>query len=536
MDKIKIGVSSCLLGANVRYDGKHKLDHYLKDNLDRFVEWVPVCPEVECGLSVPREAMHLIGDMENPRLVTKNSNIDHTDKIMNWAEKKLEQFEKENLAGFIFKSDSPSCGLNSVFSKKGTGIFAKAFMGRFQSMPVEDEIALHDSAAIKSFLDRVSSFKKQCGLYVHIPFCRKKCLYCDFYSDSHNEDLANSYISVVLNQIQSLGMDFSSIYIGGGTPSVLSLDLLDSLLSCAAKFKRKDSEFTIEVNPESVDNEKLKLFIDKGVNRISIGVQSFDDLKLRSLGRIHDAKDALKAIELSKKSGFNNISIDMIFGVSGESLKDWQVELQKAASLGIQHMSCYSLSYEKDTPLFRMREKESIVPLDEEVAAELYRYAMSYLPDMGYRQYEVSSFSKPGFECSHNLNYWDNNPYIGIGPSAVSYINDVRFENVNDTEEYIDRYEKGIELAVNKEKLSGIKKAKETAAVKIRTGAGIDYNWFKDKTGFDLEDIAEKGMFEELAKDGLLEYKKDDATKEIIGIRLTEKGFLFSDTVSSAFL
>jgi oxygen-independent coproporphyrinogen III oxidase len=374
------------------------------------------------------------------------------------------------------------------------------------------------------------------GLYIHVPFCRQKCLYCDFYSDSYIEKLADSYIAVVLSQMQGLKMDFSSIYIGGGTPSVLSLGLLDDLLSCAAGLRRKDSEFTIEINPESVDEEKLRLFMDKGVNRVSIGAQSFNDLKLKSLGRIHGSEEALKAIDLSKKSGFNNISIDMIFGVSGESMEDWKSELKKAAGLGIQHISCYSLSYEKDSPLFRMREKKSIMPLDDEAVAELYKYAISYLPGMGYGHYEVSNFAKLGFECGHNLNYWDNNPYIGIGPSAVSYVDGIRYENVRDTEEYIDRYEKDIDLAIYREKLSSVKMAKETAAVKIRTSQGIDYSWFEDKTGFDLEDITEKGMLDELCRDKLLEYKRDDATKEIIGAKLTEKGFLFSDTVSSMFL
>jgi uncharacterized protein YbbK (DUF523 family) len=155
MDKIKIGISSCLLGANVRYDGKHKLDRYLKDNFNEFTEWVPVCPEVECGLGVPREPMHLIGDPEAPRLVTKNSNIDHTDKIMKWACKKLAQLEKENLAGFIFKSDSPSCGLNSVFSEKGIGIFAKKFTERFKLMPVEDSDRLRDDKIREDFIKRI---------------------------------------------------------------------------------------------------------------------------------------------------------------------------------------------------------------------------------------------------------------------------------------------------------------------------------------------------------------------------------------------
>jgi len=535
MDKIKLGISSCLLGENVRYDGRHKLDHYLKDKLGNIVEWISVCPEVECGLSVPREAMHLIGALDSPRLVTRNSNIDHTEKMLSWAGERLKQLEKEELAGFIFKSDSPSCGLSSVLSKKGTGVFAKEFISYFQLMPVEDEIALYDEIKMKDFIERIFAFKKQ-GLYIHIPFCREKCLYCDFYSAPYTENLANSYISIILKQIGELNQNFSSIYIGGGTPSVLSRDLLDKLLSGLKRFIRANTEFTIEVNPESVDEEKLRLFIEKGVNRISIGVQSFDDKKLKSLGRIHNAKQALEAIELSKKSGFKNVNIDMIFGAGGENLKAWQAELEKAIACGCRHISCYSLSYEKATPLFRMREEKDITPLDDETMAGMYGYAISYLPKMGFEHYEVSNFAKPGFECAHNLNYWDNNPYLGLGPSAVSYVDGTRSENVRDAEEYVDRYAKGVSIIVYRETLPVLRMAKETAGVKIRVKQGIDYDWFKNKTGFDFEDIIEKGVLDELFKDNLLEYKIDKATRERTGIKLTEEGFLFSDTVSSAFL
>jgi oxygen-independent coproporphyrinogen-3 oxidase len=374
------------------------------------------------------------------------------------------------------------------------------------------------------------------GLYIHIPFCRQKCLYCDFYSAVHNEDLENSYIAVILKQIEEFDENFSSIYIGGGTPSILSQSLLDRLLLGLKKFIKTGIEVTIEVNPESINPEKLKLFINKGVNRISIGMQSFDDKKLKALGRIHSAREAIKAIELSKKSGFENISIDMIFGVSGEDLKAWQAELENAAGFDIQHISCYSLSYENGTSLFKMRENKSIAPIDDEVMAEMYKYAMSYLPKEGFNHYEVSNFSKPGFECTHNINYWDNNSYLGLGPSAVSYMNGVRFENVHNVEEYIDRYKKGISTITYSENLSGIRMAKEIAAVKIRMKQGIDYEWFKNKTRVDFEDILEKGVLDELFKDNLLGDRIDKATRERIVIMLTEKGFLFSDVVSSAFL
>lgn len=155
MDKIKLGISSCLLGENVRYDGRHKLDHYLKDELGKIVDWVGVCPEVECGLGVPREAMHLIGPSGPPRLVTRDSNIDHTEKMLSWAGERLKQLEKEGLRGFIFKNNSPSCGLNSVLSKKGTGLFAKEFVSHFKLMPVEDDESLRDDKVKENFIERI---------------------------------------------------------------------------------------------------------------------------------------------------------------------------------------------------------------------------------------------------------------------------------------------------------------------------------------------------------------------------------------------
>ncbi|MDP2921845.1 MAG: radical SAM family heme chaperone HemW [Candidatus Omnitrophota bacterium] len=366
------------------------------------------------------------------------------------------------------------------------------------------------------------------ALYIHIPFCSKKCLYCDFYSLPYSKDFASSYLRVILKQIDKLDQDISSIYIGGGTPSALSLETLDKLLKGLKRFIRKDMEFSIEVNPESVDKEKLKLFIDKGVNRISVGVQSFDDKKLKELGRIHDSEQAIKAIEFSKGAGFKNISIDMIFGNSGENLYAWQSDLEKAAACGVQHISSYSLSYEKDAPIFKMKEEGSIAPLDDEVMAEMYKYATAYLPEKGFQRYEVSNFAKPGFECKHNLNYWGNNPYIGIGPSAVSYMGGARAENVKDVKEYIDRFNKGMDPAISREELAPIQMARETASVKIRTKEGISYDWFKDKTGFGFLEL-EKDALEGLAEQGLIEYNKKSA-------RLTDKGFLFSDTVSSAFL
>lgn len=280
-------------------------------------------------------------------------------------------------------------------------------------------------------------------------------------------------------------------------------------------------------------DDRLSIFLDSGVNRLSIGAQSFNNDKLKSLGRIHNSISARGAVEVAEKKGFKNISIDLIFGSSGEDINCWKKDLKEAVLLPVTHLSCYSLTYERDTPLLKSVKRGDITPLEEEKMADMYNLAVSYLSDKGFKQYEISNFSKDGFQSRHNLNYWNNGPYIGLGPSAVSYIDGSREENVCDIIDYIKRVELGSSPVAEREKLSMMRRAKETAALKVRTIEGIDFEWFKKKTGFDFIDL-EKNQSSKLIEDLLIEYKKDgDALK---GVRLTRKGLLFCDIVSSAFL
>jgi len=279
--------------------------------------------------------------------------------------------------------------------------------------------------------------------------------------------------------------------------------------------------------------DKLSLFFNEGVNRISIGVQSFDNTKLKKLGRIHDYAMAVKAIEEARKAGFKNIGIDLMFGVWSEELLSWKTDLSKAVSLPITHISCYSLTYEKGTPIKESVKNGSIIPIEEDIAADMYNLAISNLALHGFKQYEISSFSKPGFSCKHNLNYWNNDPYIGLGPSAVSYADGVREESVSNVSEYIKKIACGNKPISSSEKLSPQERAKETAALKIRTMDGIDFDWFKTKTGYEFTDLENEAM-PKLMEDGLVEYKITGSAMK--GLRLTSKGILFCDTVSSAFL
>jgi len=371
------------------------------------------------------------------------------------------------------------------------------------------------------------------SLYIHIPFCRKKCLYCGFYSTTYDKNLASDYIKAIEKEIDRLEGKFSTIYIGGGTPTVLELDLLKSLLKKLHKHLLPGTEFTIEANPESLTKEKIKLFLNSGINRISVGIQSFNDAKLKKLSRIHDAKKAKEVVLLAFKNGFKNISIDLIFGVYGESLNDWQKELSVAAKLPIKHISCYGLTYERNTPLLSLLEQGKVQKINDDTEARMYKTAMEFLPENDFRQYEISNFAKKGFECRHNLSYWDNDEYFGLGASAVSYIDGRRSQNILDIYEYTGRAIRGVSVIATSEKLSKRKSAGETAAVKIRTSTGIDLEWFKEKTGFDILETKRKSI-EKMTEQGLLKYIKKN--NNISAVKLTKKGFIFCDIVSSQLL
>jgi oxygen-independent coproporphyrinogen-3 oxidase len=320
--------------------------------------------------------------------------------------------------------------------------------------------------------------------------------------------------------LNNLSGKFRTIYIGGGTPTILSVNLLKSLLKALQKHMDKISEFTIEANPESINEEKLMLFLDNGVNRISIGIQSFNDAKLKILGRIHDGVCARKAAALAHKKGFKNISIDLIFGVRRETFEDWEKDLEESIGLPVKHISCYSLDHKG-------------LEAKEENSAMMYKYAMDFLPDRGFKQYEISNFAKDGFLCRHNLAYWNNNPYLGVGPSAVSYKEVTREENIPRVIDYIRRAKAGGTVVSSGERLDDLTCAKETAALKIRTMEGINFGWFRRKTGFDFLEL-EKGALRRLLEDGLIKYIKNG--HDFSGVRLSPRGILFCDIVSSAFL
>ncbi len=371
------------------------------------------------------------------------------------------------------------------------------------------------------------------SLYIHIPFCRKKCGYCDFYSIDHSPEIAAKLVESLISLINPINQKFDTIYIGGGTPTVLEKSILEKLIRSLRKNIKGSTEFTIEANPESMDHDKLKLLFDNGVNRLSIGAQSLNDGKLAKLGRVHDSAKALDAIDISLKSGFTNIGADFIFGVWGESIDEWKEDLAKAIKLPLKHISCYSLTYEAGTRITKDKDAGKISILPEEVVLDMFEYAIDYLPGNGFGHYEVSNFAKPGFESRHNMNYWQNNEYFGLGPSAVSFVNGIRSKNTPYVNEYIKRVDNKEDLSVSREKLDRVRFAKETAAVKIRTAEGINFDWFKKKTELDFMEL-EGDALKSLVKDGLLEL--DIVNGGGMAVRLTKKGFIFCDSVSEALL
>ena len=359
--------------------------------------------------------------------------------------------------------------------------------------------------------DKNYKFESKAALYIHIPFCANKCPYCAFYSEpikNHNPELLVDALIAEMSRYD-FSKNFSTAYIGGGSPSCLPgeqlLRLVNKVKSCCFEIE----EFTIEANPGQVESSTLLQLRKAGVNRLSIGAQSFRKEQLQFLGRKHSVEDIGRAVSLGQQSGFENISLDLIFAIPGSTLEFWQFSLKSAISLGVQHISAYSLTYEQNTPLKKAVDAEIILPLDEETDRQMYESAINQLGRSGFNQYEISNFAKPGFECKHNLTYWANRPYVGIGPAASSSWQGTRTANIADINGYIEAINKGQSAVVESDAINPTDFACETAVLNLRRMLGINLEEFKNQTGFDaLELFAETiSRYETL---GLME-KGDDS-------------------------
>ena len=372
------------------------------------------------------------------------------------------------------------------------------------------------------------------GLYVHVPFCETKCGYCDFYSvplgDRQTAPLVRAIVREVEQRKSTAGGPFHTIFVGGGTPTLLPMADLKRLFDRLGEVARRDGvfEFSVEANPATVDEAKVRLLVEAGVNRMSFGGQSFHQRELDVLERLHSPEEIAPGIQLAREGGIERINLDLIFGIPGQTQGSWGESLRRAVDLGVGHLACYGLTFEPGTPLTAQLHDGKVTPCDNDLEADLYLLAIDYLESCGFEQYEISNFAKPGCRCAHNLIYWSNESYIGVGPSAASYVDGARFKNVPHIETYISNVDNGRHPWREEERLSGRDRAGETAMVQLRLNRGIDVAAFERNVGLDPLELYAAQIREHRAS-GLLEY-----TPEYI--RLTKAGRLLADRVIRDFL
>ncbi len=368
------------------------------------------------------------------------------------------------------------------------------------------------------------------GLYIHIPFCRTRCIYCDFHSGT-DMSLQEQYLDAICNEaalrIHELhGATITTIYIGGGTPSQLSPDMLAQLFSRLSTFVdyNRCSEITIECNPDDLTDEYIAALRSLPINRISMGIQSFDDNDLQFLRRRHTAQAARGAIARCQAAGYDNISIDLIYGLPGQSLEMWQENISIALSLGIQHISAYALIYEEGTALMQLKDMGRVQECDEELSLAMYKSLIDSLAVAGYKQYEISNFALPAYEAKHNSSYWDNTPYIGLGAAAHSYDGAIRRFNPAHTAAYITSLQQG-KCCYSEEILTENERYHDMLLTRLRTRRGI--NKEQAATQFSPSLIAH--MYRMAAR-----HIASGNMEESDGyLRITRQGLFISDSIIS---
>ena len=348
------------------------------------------------------------------------------------------------------------------------------------------------------------------GLYIHIPFCARKCPYCDFNSYADKISLADDYIGRLLEEANEFkNSKINTVYIGGGTPSILSGKLIERLMTGAFEIFsiEENAEITIEVNPGTVDLSKLKIYRKSGINRLSVGVQSFNDDMLKILGRLHDGEQAQNIIKAGFDVGFDNISADLMFSYKGQTEEIWAADLEKINELGLSHVSCYGLKVEEGTPFYQ----NGMENLDEETDRRLQKTTVDYLKNCGFKRYEISNFAKPDFESRHNLHYWHCDEYVGLGAGAHSYVDGKRYNNLLLPEAYIasDNVKENIITPTENDKKT------EMLIMGMRLSEGVKESFVQNKTAL-----------EKYIKLGYIVREKEK-------INFTDKGFDISNYILS---
>ena len=359
------------------------------------------------------------------------------------------------------------------------------------------------------------------GIYIHIPFCESRCKYCDFFSTTRLER-RDAYVEAVAKEAAQRNgylpsQNIHTVYFGGGTPSMLSVEQIGRILGELRKnyVFDADAEITTEANPSDINEEKLRGWKKLGINRLSIGIQSFQDAQLKQIGRRHNAEQARQAVRMARDAGFENISIDLMYGLPGETLKEWKEDVEEALKLEVEHVSAYCLSYEEGTPLTRALMRKEIEEVDEETENAMYDWLTERLSRAGLERYEVSNFAKKGFESQHNSSYWNGIPYLGLGAGAHSYDGKTRQWNVSDLEQYIRGVEQG-ETYFEKEVLTKNDLYNEYIMLKIRTREGVNLSMVPRS----MQEVC-KGVAKSYIENGKLKMENEDrlvATQEGIHI------------------
>ena len=376
------------------------------------------------------------------------------------------------------------------------------------------------------------------SLYVHVPFCAHKCEYCAFYSHAPSGDVVSRYVEALVRELEMVATDLrpKTIFFGGGTPSLLTLKQWERVLGSMQRLGLTGAtEWTVECNPATVSADKAKLLRGAGVNRISMGVQSLEAGLLERLGRIHSREMVFKSFDILRAAGFENINLDLMFAIPGQSMEVWKETLREATALGSEHLSSYEVIYEEDTPLFAQMQAGEF-SVDEDLACDMYEVLVDFSGERGFHQYEVANFARgplgadqiPARACGHNVNYWRGGSYYGLGPSAAGYVRGLRSKNWSNTTMYCERLEGGERAIESRETLAPLSRAGELAAFGLRMNAGWPLAEFAERTGFDLRTEWKNEMGQLIH----LGYGRLDAER----FQLTRRGLRYADWVAEQFL
>jgi len=373
---------------------------------------------------------------------------------------------------------------------------------------------------------------KEIGLYIHIPFCKQKCLYCDFNSYVCNDTQIDNYIEALLSEIRRYNKEhcfkYKTVYFGGGTPTFIHYKHIGAIMQELEPFIETDAEISMECNPGTVNGESLKQYKHMGINRLSIGLQAWQPELQKKLGRIHNTEQFLDNLEEAYNAGFNNISADLMFALPDQSLDMWLETVQNVTALDIKHISCYSLKIEEGTPFKKLYEENKITLPDDELDREMYHKAVDIMAQRGFKQYEISNFAVPGYECKHNLIYWQNEEYLGVGAGSHSKLNNIRFNNYKNLNTYIEAIKSGIYPVEERITINKKEDIWETIILTLRLNQGLDIKSFNEKYSVDFMKHYSKTI------NKLLKYKL--IVFEGYRLRLTSLGMDLSNSIFIEFM